>query len=217
MTGDLITLTDPRSPVAEAYRTLRTNLEFSSLDTPLHTVLFTSPSAEVDTATAVANLAVTVAQTGRTVIVVEADLRRPQVHALFGLSNQRGLTDMVRVQDPLADPPLQTTEVAGLLVLASGPSPLSPADVLDSKRMDVIWQGLRERSDMILVNAPPVLAVADAAILAPKMDAVLLVLGAGRTKREHALRARARLEQVRARVLGAVLLDAPYDSALQAY
>ncbi len=216
MAVNLITLTDPQSPVAEAYRTLRTNLEFAGLDEPVHMVLFTAPGAE-DTATAVANLAVTIAQTGRNVVVVDANLRHPRVHELFSLDNRQGLTDMVLAEDPFANPPLQPTEVPGLSILASGPLPPNPADVLDSKRMDMIWAGLRERFDMVLVNAPPVLAVADAAILAPHMDGVVLVLRAGHTKREHAQRARERLERVRARLLGAVLLDAPYDKAVEAY
>ncbi len=217
MTLDLITLTDPQSPAAEAYRTLRTNLEFAGLDQPVRAVLFTAPTAEVDTATTVANLAVTIAQTERDVLVVDANLRQPRLHAVFGLENTRGLTDMVAADAPFDGPPIQQTEVPHLHVLPAGPTPLSPADVLDSKRLLGIWEGLRERFDMVLVNAPPVLAVADAAILAPRMDGVLLVLRAGHTRRQHALAAKERLERVRARLLGAVLLDAPYDKSTQQY
>jgi len=217
MSIDLITLTDPRSPVSEAYRTLRTTLEFSGLEQPLQTVLFTAPSPDEDTATTVVNLAITVAQTGRTVIVVDADLRRPQVHTLLGVNETPGLTEMVRAEAPFDEPVWQGTDIANLFVLTSGSSPASPADVLDSKGMDAIWQGLRERFDMVLINTPPVLAVTDAAILASRVDGVLLVLRAGHTKREHARRAQERLQRVQAPVLGAVLLDAPYDGSVQAY
>ena len=213
----LIALTDPQSPVAEAYRTLRTNLEFAAADAPVHTVLFTSPSREEDTATVVANLAVTVAQTGRQVLVVDADLRHPRLHDLLGVMNRRGLTDMVRADDPFASAPFQETEVPGLFVLSAGSPAQSPADILDSKRLLDIWQALRERFDMVLVNTPPVLAVADAAILAPRTDGVVLVVRAGTTRRAHALQAKERLERVRARLLGTVLMDAPYDKAVQAY
>ncbi len=216
MTRPLITLHDPQSPTAEAYRTLRTNLEFATWDVPLHTVLFTAPSTE-DAATVVANLAVTVAQTGRTVVVVEADLRQPRLPEIFGVSNARGLTDAVRAEEPTADLPLVSTDVSGLWVLPAGPRPVSPADVLDSKAMRTIWTTLRDRADMVLVHAPSVLAVADALILAPHMDGVLLVVQAGHTRRQHALQAKERLERVRARLLGAVLVDAPYDKTMLMY
>jgi len=217
MALNLIALTDPQSPVAEAYRTLRTNLEFAAAEAPVHTVLFTAPSRDEDTPTAVANLAVTVAQTGRQVLAVDADLRHPRLHTLLGVDNERGLTDMVQAGDASAEPPYQKTEVPGLFVLAAGPSVLSPADILDSKRMLAIWQELRQQFDMVLVNTPPVLAVADAAILAPRVDGVVLVLRAGTTRRAHALQAKERLERVRARLLGVVLMDAPYDKAVQTY
>ncbi len=217
MALNLVTLTDPQSPVAEAYRTLRTNLEFAGLDQPLKAVLFTAPTAEEDTATTVANLAVTVAQTERDVVVVDANLRQPRLHEIFGLSNDHGLTDMVKADRPFDAPPILATEIPHLSLIPAGPAPLSPADVLDSKRLLGIWDGLRERFDMVLVNTPPVLAVADAAILAPRMDGVLLVLRAGYTRRQHALAAKERLERVRARLLGAVLLDAPYDKTTQRY
>ncbi len=216
MTRPLVTLHDPQSPAAEAYRTLRTNLEFATWDVDLHTILFTAPSTE-DTATVVANLAVTVAQTGRTVVAVEADLRHPRLPELFGVEAARGLSDAVQAEDPTADLPLVATQVSGLSLLPPGPRPISPADVLDSKAMRAIWGALREQADMVLVHAPSVLAVADPLILAPHMDGVLLVVQAGHTRRQHALQAKERLERVRARLLGVVLLDAPYDKTMLMY
>ncbi len=217
MTLNLITLTDPQSPVSEAYRSLRTNLEFAGQNGSIHTVLFTAPSAEEDTATTVANLAVTVAQTERTVLVIDADLRHPRLHEIFQVPNDRGLTNMVKSEEPFTSPPFYETDVPGLYVLPAGEKPVSPADVLDSKRLLGIWQELRRRFDMVLVNTPPVLAVADAAILAPRMDGVLLVLRAGHTKRQHAIAAKERLARVKANLLGVVLLDAPYDKGVGGY
>lgn len=213
---DLVILKDPQSPAAEAYRTLRTNLEFATQEGELRLVLVTAPSAE-DSAIVVANLAVTMAQTGRQVTVVEANLRHPRLHDVFGVSNARGLADAVRAEDPVASLPLLSTGVHGLSLVPAGPRPLSPADVLDSKGLRQIWEALRERSDIVLVHAPPVLAVADALILAPRMDGVLLVVQAGQTRRQHALQAKERLQRVRARLLGVVLLDAPYDKTTLVY
>lgn len=217
MSLNLITVTDPRSPVAEAYRSLRTNLEFSSLDHPLRTVLLTSPGPEEGKSTTLANLAVTTAQTGRRVIVVDCDLRRPRQHEIFGISNGVGLTTMMRDEGALAHPPLQETEVAGLWVLPSGPLPPNPAELLASQRMGQVIERLKELADQVLFDAPPVVAVTDAAVLAGRMDGVLLVINAGSTKRELARRAKEVLERVNARLIGAVLNNVALDSALHTY
>ncbi len=211
MSINLITISDPRSPVAEAYRSLRTNLEFSSLDRPLHTLLITSPGPEEGKST------VTIAQAGRKVIVVDCDLRRPRQHEIFGVSNAVGLTTAVRDEASLADPPLQETAVADLWVLPSGPLPPNPSELLASQRMGQLIERLRARADMLLFDAPPVVAVTDAAVLAGKVDGVLLVVNAGATKRQLALRAKELLERVNARVVGAALCNVALDSALHSY
>lgn len=217
MSINLITISDPRSPVAEAYRSLRTNLEFSSLDRPLHTLLITSPGPEEGKSTTLANLAVTIAQAGRRVIVVDCDLRRPRQHEIFGVSNAVGLTTAVRDEASLASPPLQETAVADLWVLPSGPLPPNPSELLASQRMGQLIERLRARADMLLFDAPPVVAVTDAAVLAGKMDGVLLVVNAGATKRQLALRAKELLERVNARLVGAALCNVALDSALHSY
>ncbi|HEY65999.1 MAG TPA: CpsD/CapB family tyrosine-protein kinase [Caldilineae bacterium] len=217
MALDLITVTDPRSPVAEAYRSLRTNLEFSSLDHPLHTLLVTSPGPDEGKSTTLANLAVTTAQTGRRVIVVDCDLRRPRQHEIFGVSNGTGLTTMVRDEAALTRPPLQKTQVAGLWVLPSGPLPPNPAELLASQRMSQVIERLMQSADLVLFDAPPVIAVTDAAVLASKLDGVLLVINAGSTKRQYALRAKEILERVNARLIGAVLNNVVLDKTLHTY
>jgi non-specific protein-tyrosine kinase len=212
MTTKLITITDPRSAEAEAYRRLRTNLEFASLDKPLRTLLITSAGPGEGKSTTLANLAVSIAQAGRSVILVDSDLRRPSLHEVFGLGNQEGLTTVVA--RPGEHIPLQASGVEGLSVLTSGPLPDIPADLIASPGMETLITTLGEQADIVLFDAPPVVTVSDAAVLASRVDGVLLAVNAGRTRREYAQRAKAMLEKVHAHVVGAVLINAPRDSAL---
>lgn len=211
----LVTLTDPRSPVSEAYRTLRTNLSFSSLDEPIKTLVLTSPAPDEGKSTTAANLAVTMAQGGRSTILVDSDLRRPVLHTLFDLNQEPGLTDLVL--DENADPALQQTQVKGLHLLASGPIPPNPADMLGSKRIDHVISILAKMADFVLFDAPPAVAVTDASVLGAKVDGVLLVISAGKTRRDHAQRAREMLERANVRIIGAALTNAPKDSSIGGY
>ncbi|MFP4439986.1 MAG: CpsD/CapB family tyrosine-protein kinase [Chloroflexaceae bacterium] len=209
-TSTLIALRDPRSPAAEAYRTLRTNIQFSSLDKPLHTLLFTSTGPDEGKSTTLANLAVTMAQAEQRVILVDCDLRRPTLHTLFGLSNETGLTSAI-LQPEAAALPLQDTSVVGLRLLPSGPLPPRPADLLGSRRMEALIARLRAEADMVLFDTPPVIAVTDAAVLATRLDGVLLVLQAGKTRRDRAREARRLLEKVKANIVGVVLNNAKQE------
>ncbi|WP_129676924.1 CpsD/CapB family tyrosine-protein kinase [Candidatus Chloroploca sp. Khr17] len=206
----LITLRDPGSPAAEAFRTLRTNLLFSSLDRPLHTLLVTSTAPDEGKSTTLANLAVTMAQAEQRVLIVDCDLRRPSLHTIFGLPNERGLTSAVLAQDdgPL---PIQPTSVPGLHVLTSGPLPPRPADLLGSRRMGALIERMRSEAEIVLFDTPPVVAVTDAATLASRVDGVLLVLHAGQTRRDRAREARRLLEQVKANIVGVVLNGAKVE------
>ena len=203
---DLVTITDPRSPVSEAYRSLRANLSFYSLDKPLRTLMVTSPAAGEGKSTTIANLAVTMAQSGRRTILVDTDLRRPALHELFGAQMSPGLTDAMMAA--AGDLPLQKTAVDNLWLLSSGPKPPNPADLLGAERMEQIIAQLTEQADIVLFDAPPVMAAADAAILGARVDGVLLVIQAGKTRRDHSERAREVLEKSRARVVGAALTNA---------
>jgi len=213
----LVTLSSPRSPISEAYRTLRTNLQFVSLDKPLRTLLVTSPGAEEGKSTMLANLAVAMAQGEKQVILVDCDLRRPSLHKLLGLESKPGLTTMMVEEEAMSEPPLQETAVPGLHFLASGLLPPSPADLLGSRRMDRVLELLKERADVVLLDAPPVVAVSDAAVLATKVDGVLLVVSAGQTKRDSVQAAKTRLEKVNANLIGAVLTNVPLDASLERY
>ncbi len=213
--ANLITLTTPRSPASEAYRALRTNLTFSGLEEPLHTLVITSPAPEEGKSTTLANLAVTFAQSGRKTLVVDCDLRHPSQHTIWGIPQQPGLTDMVL--EGLKKLPLIDVGVENLKVLPSGPVPPNPADLLGSQRMDAIIKQLKDEADVVLFDAPPVIAVTDATLLATKLDGVLLVLRAGGTRRDHAERAKELLERVSIRLVGAVLTNAQVDVRMGGY
>lgn len=212
---DLITLSDPRSPISEAYRALRTNLSFYNLDNPLRSLVVTSAAPDEGKSVAIANLAVTMAQSGRRVILVDCDLRRPSLHQLFNLQANPGFTDIVLADNPTL--PLQKTQVDNLWLLAAGTKPPNPADLLGAKKADQLIARLQEEADIILFDAPPVIAVTDATILGTKVDGVLLVVEAGKTKREHAERAKQMLEKARVRIIGAALTNAPKDSVANSY
>ncbi len=212
----LISVANPRSPVAEAYRQLRTNIQFSSLDRPLKTLLITSTNPEEGKSTTLANLAVSLAQAGHSVVLVDCDLRRPSLHELFGLRNGEGLTTCLL--NPKADHlPLQESGVELLRLLTSGALPPNPSELLGSQRMGEVIQLLREQADYVLFDAPPIIAVTDAAVLATRVDGVLLVIRAGKTRREMAQKAKALLEKVNAHILGVVLNNVKFDSSLHQY
>ncbi|MBP7999379.1 MAG: CpsD/CapB family tyrosine-protein kinase [Chloroflexi bacterium] len=211
----LITLTNPRSPVSEAYRTLRTNLSFYSLDHPLRSLVVTSAAPEEGKSTTIANLAVTMAQSGRKTILVDCDLRRPSLHTLFDLQNNAGFTNMMLDENAAA--PLQKTEVDNLWVLTSGPKPPNPADLLGSRQMDRVIETLAGQADLVLFDAPPVVAVTDAVVLGAKVDGVLLVVSAGKTRRDHAEKAKQILEKANVRIIGVTLTNAPKDASLSDY
>jgi non-specific protein-tyrosine kinase len=207
----LITLAEPRSAAAEAYRTLRTNLMFSSVEKPITTLLVSSPAESEGKSTVLATLAVTFAQAGHKTIIVDCDLRKPAQHDIWKIPNDRGLTTMMLETAALANPPLASTSVENLQLLPSGPLPPAPADLLGSQRMDEIIGLLKARASYILFDSPPVLAVTDAALLGSRLDGVLLVARAGHTRRDHTARAKEALERVHVRIVGAVLSNAPRE------
>ncbi len=212
---NLITLTDPRSPASEAYRTLRTNLAFYSVDQPLRTLVVTSAAPDDGKSTTIANLAVTMAQSDRRTILVDCDLRRPSLHEVFEVSNDSGLTTMVL--DETVPVQAQRTSVPNLSLLTSGPKPPNPADLLGSRQVDRVLQELSDTADIVLIDAPPVLGVTDAAVIGARVDGVLLVVNAGKTRRDHAERAKELLERTRVRIVGVTLTNAPRDNTLRGY
>lgn len=212
--NQLVTISDPTSPQSEAYRTLRTNLSFYSLDKDLETLVVTAPSPEAGTVSAAANLAVTMAQGGKRTVLVEADLRRPSIHDLFGLPSEPGLTEALLTDGAIS---LKKTQVENLSLLASGARPPNPADLLGSKKVDEIIASLKKEYDLVIFNTPPVLAASDAAVLGGKVDGLVLIIQSGKTRRDHAQKACDALRKGNIRLIGAALIDAPEETSIGQY
>lgn len=211
-TPNLTLFSDPRSAAAEAYRTLRTNLIYSSAANPIHTLLVTAAAGADGKSDLIANLALAFAQGGHSTILVDADLRKPSQHELWGIPSEHGLTSMMLDDVAMSNPPLIATNVDKLQILPAGPLPPNPADLLSSQRMDSIIGVLKARASFVLFDVAPVLAASDAAALGTKVDAALLVVRAGTSQRTHVSRAKESLERVHVRLLGAVLSNAPRES-----
>ncbi len=203
-------LRQPRSPVAEAFRSLRTNLEFSSVDKPIRKLLITSSNPNEGKTTIAVNLAAIMAQGGKSVVLMDADLRKPQVHQFLGLPNRFGLSDLFRTTVP-ADVVSQKFEgLEGVAVITSGSLPPNPTELLASARMDQIFKELGEISKMIIVDSPPSL-VADIQVLAAKVDGVVLVIQPGHTQAQDARATMEQLNRAGARVVGAIFNRIPRD------
>jgi succinoglycan biosynthesis transport protein ExoP len=201
----LFATSQPRSLVLEAYRTLRTNLQFFSPDRPLRSLMVTSALATEGKTTTTANLGVVMAQSGKRVVLVDADLRRPALHKVFGLSNEAGLTDALVESDSELNRHLQGTDVENLQVLTAGPIPPNPQEMLASQRMRDLLLRLQDEADIVIVDTPPALVVADASLLAFLTDGVLMVVNTGQTRRAAIQQAANGLRQVGANLVGGVL------------
>jgi capsular exopolysaccharide synthesis family protein len=199
----LITQENAKSPIAEAYRTLRTNLQFAKAGEALNTLMYTSAGPGEGKSTTVANSAVVLAQSGKKVIIVDCDLRKPVQHKIFGLAKQGVTNALVENHSPVEL--LQKTAVNNLQVLASGPIPPNPSELLGSGKMAQLFQELREGCDLLLIDAPPVVAVTDACVLASQVDGVVLVTAAGLVRPEMAQHAKELLVKAKGALLGVVL------------
>lgn len=206
----LIVHEQPKSPIAEAYRTLRTNIQYARVDGELKVLLFSSAGPSEGKSTVAANTAVALAQAGHRVILMDCDLRKPVQHHVFNV-NKKGLTNCL-VGESSAAELLQDTEVANLRVLASGPIPPNPAELLGSSRMDAVITSLKEISDFLLIDCPPVIAVTDACVLARKADGVFLVLDVNQVRPEMAIKAKELFENAQGVILGAILNRAEVES-----
>lgn len=211
---NLIMLTHPDSPAAEAYRSLRVNLTYASLDSPLETLVITAPAPERDGprhGEVAANLAIALAQAGQQVVLVDSDLRRPQLHEIFDVPNEGGLTEAIlKVNEPAGTLPLSATAIPNLRLLTSGALLPNPSDILGSPQMGALLNALKSQADLVVLTAPPVSAAVDATVLATQVDALLLVVRTGRTRRDRLEEAKELLARVDANLLGAVLIDAPH-------
>ena len=210
---DLATLVDPQSGVAEAYRTLRTSVEFASIEAPLRTLLVTSSLPGEGKTIAAANLAVAFAQAGRRVILVDADLRKPGLHITFDVLNNYGLTTLLRNDGVGLDGVAQATKQVNLRILTTGPLPPNPAELLGAQRMRVVLDRLMAEADLVIFDGPPLEGVTDSAILSSYLDGTLFVIAAGRSRRAAVRLSVELLARAHANVLGAVLYSGPKDAS----
>ena len=212
----LVTHFVPRSPVAEAYRTVRTNLSFSRPDNPPRTILVTSAVPQEGKTTTTANLAITLAQMGGKTLIVDSDLRRPAIRKVFNLESKEGLTDYLIGKGAL-DALIRTTDIPNLYILPAGQIPPNPSEVLGSQRMKELVAELSRRFEMVFFDSPPVVAVTDAAVLSRNTDGVVLVVQSGATDREAVARAKTLLGNVQANILGLVLNNIRIESTYGSY
>ncbi|SDB81162.1 capsular exopolysaccharide family [Pelagirhabdus alkalitolerans] len=202
----LITSLNPRSPISEQYRTIRTNLQFAAVDEDLSTMLVTSAGPSEGKSSTVANLAIVFSQQEKNVLLVDADLRKPTVHYTFRADNRRGLSSVLVGELSLAEA-FTKSEHDGLDILPSGPIPPNPSELLGSKAMTKLIEEAKRYYDFIIFDTPPVLAVTDAQILANQVDGSLLVVRSKQTDQEAALKAKELLEPAQSKLLGSVLND----------
>ncbi len=211
--ASLTVLADPASATAEAYRSLRASVRFANVEPPIRSVLVADAGTGNQHAAIAANLAAALALGGDSVVLVDANLRNPQVHQLIGARNDSGLADWLAAENPDAFTPLQATSIRGLRVLSAGSAAKlgrdgsTAADQLGGPLFTQLLERLRSEADFLVFDAPPVSEVGDALALAARVDSVLLVVRSGRTKRAAAQRAKDSLDRVGARILGAVLTD----------
>ncbi len=216
ITSNLVTHFEPKSPISEAYRTFRTNLQFARLDSPLKTVLVTSSGPSEGKSTTVANLAITMAQMGTSTLLIDSDLRRPVLHSIFNLQRSPGLTNYLAGNVPWKEI-VQPTPIENLTLLTCGVLPPNPSELLGSRKMKLLLDELKEKYDMILFDSPPVIAVTDAAVLSTLLDGVVLVSSSGTTSREALSRAITLLENVKGRLIGGVLNKIKVESVYGSY
>ncbi|MEI2392038.1 CpsD/CapB family tyrosine-protein kinase [Priestia megaterium] len=200
----LLAHNSPKDPVAEQYRTIRTNIQFSGADEEIKSIVLTSTGPGEGKSTTASNLATVYAQQGLRVLLIDADLRKPTAHYTFRLENHVGLTNVLTKQSTLGQA-VQGTEVPELFLLTSGPIPPNPAELLASNNMTELLKEMKEQFDMVVFDTPPVLAVADAQILANQVDGSILVVSSGKTDKEAAVKAKELLLKANAKLLGAVL------------
>jgi capsular exopolysaccharide synthesis family protein len=199
---------NPRSPVAEAFRSLRTNLEYSSVDNPARIMLVTSSGESEGKSTVAANLAIVEAQSGKNVIIIDADMRRPKVHVQFNKSNRKGLSDVVTGKLRIEDVVKTYDQVKNLSIITCGTIPPNPSELLGSERMSQTLKELEERFDLVIIDTPPMI-VSDAQILSGKVDGVIFVIIPGQTRVIAALRPMEELRRIGSHVLGVVANKIP--------
>lgn len=202
--GRLITHFAPKSPISEAYRSLRTSIQYAKADTPIKTIVVTSPGPQEGKSTTVANLAITIAQMGTKILLVDTDLRRPVLHSIFNLNRSKGISNYLVGKIPIEEAFFKT-EIDNLYVMPCGTLPPNPSELLGSKSMQKCIEELKEIFDIVLFDSPPIMAVTDAAVLSSKVDGLILVVKSGQTDRNAVARSYEILKNIPNNILGALL------------
>lgn len=200
----VITHTDPKSPISEAYRVLRTNIQYSSVDKPLKSIVVTSSKPMEGKTTTVVNLAVAFAQAGKRVLLIDADLRKPKIHGIFMMSNKTGLTNLIAAHDDYTKY-IRLCEIPNLEILPCGTIPPNPSELLSSNSFLQFMHDMSDVYDIILLDAPPVGNITDAAIISAIVDGTILVVSSGHVEIEALKRSKELLSNVNANILGVVL------------
>ncbi|WP_318617966.1 CpsD/CapB family tyrosine-protein kinase [Sporosarcina sp. YIM B06819] len=204
MKRNLIAQSSPKSIYTEQFKTIRTNINFSMPDKELKTLLFTSASPGEGKSTSAANIAIVFAQEGKRVLLIDADMRKPTVHHTFHLTNGTGLSNVLTRQSTIAEV-VKASETEGLDIITCGPIPPNPAELIGSQTMKNVLEEMKSDYDIIIFDSPPILSVTDAQILSNRCDGTILVLNAGKTEKDSAVKAKESLVTSNAHVIGTIL------------
>lgn len=203
-TDSLITYNNPKSPISEAYRVLRTNIQYASVDDPVKVIVVTSSGPGEGKSTTAANLAVTFSQMGSKVLLIDADLRKPRIHKIFGLQNQKGLTNFLAARDDYKNY-IRNILLSDLNIITAGAIPPNPSELLSSKAMKQFVAQVRNDYDIVLIDAPPVGTVTDAAVISAIVDGTIIVAASGNVEEDSLVRTKELLSKVNANIIGVVL------------
>ena len=217
ISGKVISAAQPRSPITEAFRALRINIQNARGELPLKTLMITSPSPSDGKSTISTNLGTVIVQSGRSVVLMDADMHRPKLHIILKMSNRLGVSNLLSQSQIRVENVIRETNIPGLKVVTTGDLPLNPAELLGSERMSEVLREIGANTDMIVIDSPPILAVTDPAALASRVDGVLLVIKPGVTKMAAAKQAVEQLQRSGAQILGVVLNDVDINRSRSKY